>query len=147
MDIHLPPPPPPFPATNVPSWQSYTPQDLVAKDLLEDVAPGDSVNSTCDDVNIGLIEDANLDSEDIDTEDDVEEDDNATTSFMAMKSSKGTISSKTKGGTWTKSLYECWKDDYDDNRYDDDEEGEDLTEQQLAFRDVYDISLRGQIKH
>ncbi|GJW24663.1 hypothetical protein Tco_0038474 [Tanacetum coccineum] len=28
MDIHLPPPPLPFPATNVPTWQSHTPQDL-----------------------------------------------------------------------------------------------------------------------
>ncbi|GKA03092.1 hypothetical protein Tco_0675873 [Tanacetum coccineum] len=112
-----------------------------------DVAPGDSVNSTSDDVNVGLIEDANLDSEDNDTENVVEEDDNATASFMAMKCSKGTISSKTKGGTWMKSLYECWKDDYDDNPYDDDEQGEDLTEEQLAFCDAYDISLRGQIKH
>ncbi|GJW48248.1 reverse transcriptase domain-containing protein [Tanacetum coccineum] len=28
MDIHLPPPPLPFPATKVPCWQSHTPQDL-----------------------------------------------------------------------------------------------------------------------
>ncbi|GJW93216.1 protease Do-like protein 1, chloroplastic [Tanacetum coccineum] len=28
MDIHLPPPPLPFPATYVPRWQSHTPQDL-----------------------------------------------------------------------------------------------------------------------
>ncbi|GKD32420.1 hypothetical protein Tco_1247929 [Tanacetum coccineum] len=31
MDIHLPPPPPPFPATNVPSWQSYTPQGSIRR--------------------------------------------------------------------------------------------------------------------
>nr|GEV38718.1 hypothetical protein [Tanacetum cinerariifolium] len=94
----------------------------------------------------GLIEDANLDSEDNDTENDVEEDTNATVSFMAMKSSKGTISPKSRGGTWMKGLYECWKDNYDDNPYDDDKEGEDQMKEQLAFRDAYDISLCGQIK-
>ncbi|GJU67009.1 RNA-directed DNA polymerase, eukaryota [Tanacetum coccineum] len=49
-------------------------------------------------------------------------------------------------GTGRKSSYEDWKDDYDDNPYDDDEEHKDLTEDQLAFSDVFDISLRGQIR-
>ncbi|GJR63224.1 putative reverse transcriptase domain-containing protein [Tanacetum coccineum] len=31
MDIHLPPPPLPFPATKVPTWQSHTSQDLVRR--------------------------------------------------------------------------------------------------------------------
>ncbi|GJV91547.1 hypothetical protein Tco_1539360 [Tanacetum coccineum] len=37
MDIHLPPPPPPFPATNVPSWQSYTSQGLSSQS--KEIAP------------------------------------------------------------------------------------------------------------
>ncbi|GKG59455.1 hypothetical protein Tco_0605106, partial [Tanacetum coccineum] len=77
-----------------------------------------------------------------------EEDDNEKTSFMASKSYKGVDSSKIRGGTGRKSSYECWKDDYEDNTYDDDddEEREDLTEKQPAFCDSFDISLRGQIR-
>ena len=41
--------------------------------------------------------------------------------------SKATKSSKSGGGTGMKSLYKRWKDDYDDNPYDD-EECEDLRE-------------------
>ncbi|GJZ81045.1 hypothetical protein Tco_0646039 [Tanacetum coccineum] len=67
-------------------------------------------------------------------------------SFMASKSCKGKDSSKSGGGTGKKSLYECWRDDYNSNNYYYDEECEDLTEDQLAFRDAFDISLRGQIR-
>ena len=41
-----------------------------------------------------------------------------------------------------KRLYVRWKDDYDDDLYDDDECA-DLTEEQLAFCDAYDIRVRG----
>lgn len=44
----------------------------------------------------------------------MEEDDNDTARFMASTSSKVAMSSKRGGGTEMKSLYECWKDDYDD---------------------------------
>ena len=56
-----------------------------------------------------------------------------TTCFMASKS---------EGGIRRKSLYECCKDDYDDNPYDDDE-CTDLTKEQLAICDSYDIRVRG----
>ncbi|GJU70154.1 copia-type polyprotein [Tanacetum coccineum] len=75
-----------------------------------------------------------------------EDNDNETASFMASKSCKGKDSSKSGGGTGKKSLYECWRDDYNSNNYYYDEECEDLTEDQLAFRDAFDISLRGQIR-
>ncbi|GKD52753.1 hypothetical protein Tco_1281729, partial [Tanacetum coccineum] len=76
----------------------------------------------------------------------VEDDDNETASFMASKNCKGKDSSKSGGGTGKKSLYECWRDDYNSNPYYYDEECEDLIEDQLAFRDAFDISLRGQIR-
>ncbi|GKD17048.1 copia-type polyprotein [Tanacetum coccineum] len=81
------------------------------------VAPHDSVNTTNDDVNVENI-----------------------------KITKGTDCSKSGGETRKKSLYERWKDDYDDNPYDSVEEREDLTEDELAFCVAFDISLRGQIK-
>ncbi|GJX71050.1 hypothetical protein Tco_0308221 [Tanacetum coccineum] len=80
------------------------------------------------------------------SENDVEDDDNETASFMASKSSKGIGSLKTRGEAGKMSLYERWKDDYGDNPYDEDEECEDLTEDQLAFYDAFDISLRCQIR-
>ncbi|GKC27885.1 zinc knuckle CX2CX4HX4C containing protein [Tanacetum coccineum] len=64
----------------------------------------------------GNCKDDNLDNEDNDSENDVEEDDNES----ARK----------------KSLYEHWKDDYNDNPYDDDKECEDLMEEQLALVSV-----------
>ncbi|GKB24293.1 hypothetical protein Tco_0863694 [Tanacetum coccineum] len=80
------------------------------------------------------------------SENDVEEDNNKTASFMTSKSSKGTCSSKSGSGTGKQSLYDRLKDDYDDNPYDDDEEHEDLTNEQLAFYDAFDISPRSQIR-
>ncbi|GJX69536.1 hypothetical protein Tco_0305263 [Tanacetum coccineum] len=76
----------------------------------------------------------------------VEEDDQKTASFLASKSSKGTSSSKSGGGMGRKSLYEHWKDDYDDNPYDEEEEHEDLSKHQLAICNAFDLSLRGQIR-
>nr|GEV90522.1 hypothetical protein [Tanacetum cinerariifolium] len=114
----------------------YTNSD---KDIM--IAHSDSDNFKGDDVNVGNSKDVNLDNG---NENDVEEDDNETTSFMALKSSKDT--SKSGGGTRIKSLYERWKDDYDDNPYKDDEEHEDITSEQLAFCKAFDISLRGQIR-
>nr|GEY54023.1 hypothetical protein [Tanacetum cinerariifolium] len=110
---------------------------MVEKDV--GVAPSDSINSIGDDVNVENSKDVKLDNEDNDRENDVEEEDNETESFMALKSSKGSSSSKNEGGTGRKNLYVRWKDDYDDNTYDDDVEGEDLTEEQLPFYDAYDI--------
>ncbi|GKB46970.1 RNA-directed DNA polymerase, eukaryota, reverse transcriptase zinc-binding domain protein [Tanacetum coccineum] len=66
-------------------------------------------------VDVASSSDVNLDNEENDSENAVEEDNNETTSFMASKSSKGTCPSKSEGGTGKKSLYEHWKDDYDDN--------------------------------
>nr|GEU48476.1 hypothetical protein [Tanacetum cinerariifolium] len=79
------------------------------------VALSDSVNSKGDGVNIGNSKDVDLDKEANDSENDMEEDDNETTSFMASKSYKDTCSSKRGGATGRKSLYKRWKDDYDDN--------------------------------
>nr|GEU91782.1 hypothetical protein [Tanacetum cinerariifolium] len=122
------------------------------------VAPSDLVNSKSDDVNALKIFGAcvgaylahsqrpfTLDNEDNDTENNVEED-NETASFMASKSSEGICSSKSRGGTGKKSLCERWKDDYDDNPYEDDHEYEDLTKDQPGLCDSYDISLSGQIR-
>nr|GEV97539.1 hypothetical protein [Tanacetum cinerariifolium] len=85
------------------------------------------------DRDIGVAPNDQLTRKDNDSENDVEDDDTETASFMAVKSSKDTCSSKNGGGTGKKSLYERWKDDYDDNPYDDDEECEYLTEDLLAF--------------
>nr|GEX71509.1 zinc finger, CCHC-type [Tanacetum cinerariifolium] len=84
----------------------------------------------------------------IDNENGVEKDDNERTSFMASKSSKDTSSSKSGGGTGRKTLYERWKDDYNDNPYDDDDDDEckDLREEQLGLCDGFDISLCGQVR-
>ncbi|GJT58489.1 G-type lectin S-receptor-like serine/threonine-protein kinase LECRK3 [Tanacetum coccineum] len=118
--------------------------NMVEKDI--GVASSDAVKSKGDDVNAGNSKDVNLDTEDNDSEDDVKEDNSETTSFMALKSSKGMGSSKNEGGTGKKSLYECWKDDYDDDPYDDDEEREDLTDEEPEFCEAFYISLRGQIR-
>ncbi|GKC83305.1 putative reverse transcriptase domain-containing protein, partial [Tanacetum coccineum] len=114
---------------------------MVEKDI--GVAPIDLVNSKGDDVNVENSKEVNLGNEENDSENGRKEDDNEKTSFMASKSYKGIDSSKIGGGTGRKSLYECWKDDYEDNTYDDDddEEREDLTEKQPAFCDSFDISL------
>nr|GEY80410.1 hypothetical protein [Tanacetum cinerariifolium] len=64
---------------------------------------------------VGNSKDVDLDKEANDSENDMEEDDNKTTSFMASKSYKDTCSSKRGGATGRKSLYKRWKDDYDDN--------------------------------
>ncbi|GKE72797.1 hypothetical protein Tco_1534838, partial [Tanacetum coccineum] len=82
----------------------------------------DVASSSGDDVNVENSKDVIQDNEDNDSENDVEDDDTKTACFMAVKSSKDTCSSKNGGGTGKKSLYECWKDDYDDNPYDDDDE-------------------------
>ncbi|GKF76225.1 hypothetical protein Tco_0225669 [Tanacetum coccineum] len=74
-----------------------------------EVAPRDLVNSKGDIVNIGYSNNVNLDNEENDSENDVEYDDNETTN------------------------------DSDDNPYNDDEDREELTEEQLAFRDAFDI--------
>ncbi|GKD02313.1 hypothetical protein Tco_1177287 [Tanacetum coccineum] len=118
--------------------------NMVEKDI--GVASSDAVKSKGDDANARNSKDVNLDTEDNDSEDDVKEDNSETTSFMALKSSKGMSSSKNEGGTGKKSLYECWKDDYDDDPYDDDEEREDLTDEELEFCEAFYISLRGQIR-
>ncbi|GKD14224.1 hypothetical protein Tco_1198631 [Tanacetum coccineum] len=62
-----------------------------------------------------------------------------TGSFMASKSGGG-------GGNGNKSLYERWKDDYDYNTYEDDE-CRDLTKEQLALCDAFDINIFGQARH
>lgn len=53
----------------------------------------------------------------------------------------GFMASKSRGGIGRKSLYKCWKDNYDYNPYDDD--CEDLTDEQLAICDAFDIKVRG----
>ncbi|GKD07128.1 hypothetical protein Tco_1186813 [Tanacetum coccineum] len=88
---------------------------MVEKDIR--VTQSDSVSSKGNDVNLGDSKDVELDNADIDNENDMEEDDE-TSSSMASKNSKGTSSSKSV----------------------------DLTEEQLAFCDAFDISLRGQIR-
>ncbi|GJW52986.1 copia protein [Tanacetum coccineum] len=93
---------------------------MVEKDI--GVAPIDLVNSKGDDVNVENSKEVNLGNEENDSENGREEDDNEKTSFMASKSYKGIDSSKIGGGTGRKSLYECWKDDYEDNTYDDDDD-------------------------
>ncbi|GKA28173.1 copia-type polyprotein [Tanacetum coccineum] len=102
------------------------------------VTPNDSVNLKGEDAKVGNSKDVNVDNEYNVSENDVEEDDNETASFMASKSSKVMFGKK--------SLYERWKDNYDDNPYDDDKESEDLTEDQLALCYAFDISLNGQIR-
>ncbi|GJY67149.1 copia-type polyprotein [Tanacetum coccineum] len=102
--------------------------NMVEKNIV--VAPSDSVNSKGDDVNVRTSKDVNMDNEDNDSDNDVKEDDDETATFMTSKSSKGTGSLKSGVGKRSKCLYERWKDDYDDNSYDDDEECEDLTEEQ-----------------
>ncbi|GKF95696.1 hypothetical protein Tco_0288431 [Tanacetum coccineum] len=72
----------------------------------------------------------------MESESEVEEVYNETASFMTSKSG---------GGTGRKSLYERWKNDYDDNPYDD-EECEDLADEQLAFCDAFDKSLCGHVR-
>ncbi|GKE72556.1 hypothetical protein Tco_1534597, partial [Tanacetum coccineum] len=95
--------------------------------------------------NTSLLVILNMDNDDNDSKNDVKEDNNETTSFMTSKSSTGTHSSKNKGGIGSKSLYERWKDDYDDNSYDVDVESED-TEEQLSLCYTFVISVHGQIR-
>ncbi|GJT88267.1 hypothetical protein Tco_1069984 [Tanacetum coccineum] len=70
---------------------------------------------------------------DKESDNDVEEVHNEAASFMASNS---------EGGARRKSLYVRWKDDFDNNPYDDDE-CEDLEKVQLPFCDAFDIRLRG----
>ncbi|GJW09844.1 hypothetical protein Tco_1575671 [Tanacetum coccineum] len=63
-------------------------------------------------------------------------DDNETSSFMASNHPKVASSSKGGGGRGKSSLYERWKEDYDDNPYDD-SKCEDLIEEQLTLCDAY----------
>ncbi|GKC67115.1 hypothetical protein Tco_1099713, partial [Tanacetum coccineum] len=70
---------------------------------------------------------------DKESDNDVEEVHNEAAIFMA---------SNREGGARRKSLYVRWKDDFDNNPYDDDE-CEDLKEVQLPFCDAFDIRLRG----
>ncbi|GJX11963.1 hypothetical protein Tco_0201822 [Tanacetum coccineum] len=66
-----------------------------------------------------------------------------TASFMAHASSKINNSSKNGSGVENSSLYERWKETYDDNPYDDDEfDDYGLTDAQMAFANAFDISLR-----
>ncbi|GJV87082.1 RNA-directed DNA polymerase, eukaryota [Tanacetum coccineum] len=85
-------------------------------------------------LNIGKNKESDVADEE--SESDLEEVYNETTIFMASKSG---------GGTGKKSLYKRWKDDYDDNPYDDDE-CEDFTEEQLALCDAFDIRLRSHVR-
>ncbi|GJX89563.1 hypothetical protein Tco_0341577, partial [Tanacetum coccineum] len=94
--------------------------NMVDKDI--GVTPIDSVNSKGDDANVGNSKDVNLDNEDDHSEDDVEDDDNETVSFLSLKNYKGKCSSKSGGGTGKEIIYERRKDDYHNNPYDDDEE-------------------------
>nr|GEV40428.1 retrovirus-related Pol polyprotein from transposon TNT 1-94 [Tanacetum cinerariifolium] len=72
---------------------------------------------------------------DEDSDNEVKEVFNKTTGFMASKSG---------GGIKSKSVYERWKEDYDYNPYDDDDDDyKDLTDEQLAIRDAFDINVRG----
>ncbi|GJW68645.1 ARID DNA-binding domain-containing protein [Tanacetum coccineum] len=56
---------------------------MVERDI--GVAPHDSVNTTSDDVNVENIKDVSLNNEDNDSENDVEDDDNKTVTFMTIK--------------------------------------------------------------
>nr|GEV95465.1 ribonuclease H-like domain-containing protein [Tanacetum cinerariifolium] len=71
--------------TKIVTLDSFDILNMVGKFV--EVAPNDLVNSVGDDVNIENSKDVNLDNKDNDGENDVEEDDNETTSFMASKSS------------------------------------------------------------
>nr|GEV90685.1 hypothetical protein [Tanacetum cinerariifolium] len=104
--------------------------NYVSKSLID--VTSSRVNSIGGNVNVRNSKYVNLDNELNDSKNDVEEDDNETTSFMASKSSKRKISLNSRAGTGRKSLYECWKDDYDDNSYEDDKEHENFTKEQLA---------------
>ncbi|GJV99831.1 zinc knuckle CX2CX4HX4C containing protein [Tanacetum coccineum] len=85
-----------------PSRKIRIPKSMVEKDIR--VTQSDSVNSKGNDVNLGDSKDVKLDNADIDNENDVEDDDE-TSSSMASKNSKGTGSSKSVGGTGMKNLY------------------------------------------
>ncbi|GJU00738.1 hypothetical protein Tco_1111076 [Tanacetum coccineum] len=61
-------------------------------------------------------------------------------------SSKGSRTSKSGGAVGNKSLYERWKDILDDDPYDDEYNAYDLTEEQMAFCDAWDIKLRDRRK-
>lgn len=72
---------------------------------------------------------------------------NETASFIAYTSSKVNKASKSGSEIRNKSLYEQWKETYDENPYDyDDCVIHGLTNAQMKFVDAYDISLRGQLR-
>ena len=103
--------------------------NMVEKD--DEITLSDSVNAKDEDGNIGNTKVFNLDNEDNDSENEVEEDANDTgrcmeSIYKAMKTSKST------GAIGMMSLYERWKDNYDN-----------LTKVQLAFCDAYDIRVHG----
>ncbi|GKB52143.1 hypothetical protein Tco_0902896 [Tanacetum coccineum] len=84
-------------------------------------------------VNVGNNKDVNLDNEDSNS--DVIENTNETSSFRDPKIFKVTSSSMSGDESEKSSLYEHWKETYDDNLYNDDK-CEDLTPQQVAFFDL-----------
>ncbi|GKA09988.1 hypothetical protein Tco_0689421, partial [Tanacetum coccineum] len=86
-------------------------------------------------VNVG-----NEDSDVIADDSEVIADDNETSSFMASNHPKVASSSKGGGGRGKSSLYERWKEDYDDSKC------EDLIEEQLTFCDAYDIRISSHIR-
>ncbi|GKB41112.1 hypothetical protein Tco_0886054 [Tanacetum coccineum] len=90
--------------------------NMVDKDIRD--APSDTVNSKADDVNVGNIK---------------------VISWIMR-----TLIAIMTGGTRRKSIYDHSIGVYDDNPYDNDVGHEDITEEQLAFFDAFDISLRGQ---
>ncbi|GJV85064.1 hypothetical protein Tco_1524962 [Tanacetum coccineum] len=71
---------------------------------------------------------------------DVEDIDDETREFKAAKHSKS------RGAVGNKSLYGRWKDTLDDDPYDDEYNAYDLTEEQMAFCDAWDIKLRDRRK-
>ncbi|GKE34305.1 reverse transcriptase domain-containing protein [Tanacetum coccineum] len=69
---------------------------------------------------------------------------NDTATFMVSTSSNVNEASKSGGGGGNKSLYEQWKEDHYEDRYDDDDfDDHGLTFAQMRFVDAFDISLRG----
>ncbi|GKE90627.1 hypothetical protein Tco_1571722 [Tanacetum coccineum] len=71
------------------------------------------------DVNVGKNKVVNMDDEDNDN--DFIEDDNETAHFMNPKYLKNMSTSLDGGGRGKSSLYEQWKESYEDNLYDDDD--------------------------
>ncbi|GJU05201.1 hypothetical protein Tco_1121631, partial [Tanacetum coccineum] len=81
-----------------------------------------------------------------DSDSEVDEVYDETASFMAQTGSKINNVAKNGSGVVNKSLYERWKETYDENTYDDDDfDYCDLTETLLAFANAFDISLRAKM--